>query len=69
LTRSGSPACAWTAPGGTAELRIPSQLRFNASAQQIWGLQLTRYVADKAERLQWVLIPVSAAGYASASAS
>lgn len=52
--------------GWTAELRIPfSQLRFNAAAQQVWGLQLTRYVADKAERLQWVLIPVDAAGYAS----
>jgi len=52
--------------GWTAELRIPfSQLRFNAAAQQVWGLQLTRNVADKAERIQWVLIPVSAAGYAS----
>ncbi len=52
--------------GWTAELRIPfSQLRFNAAAQQVWGLQLTRYVADKAERLQWVLIPVDAAGYSS----
>ncbi len=52
--------------GWTAELRIPfSQLRFNAAEQQVWGLQLTRNVADKAERLQWVLIPVSAAGYAS----
>jgi hypothetical protein len=52
--------------GWTAELRIPfSQLRFNAAERQVWGLQLTRYVADKAERLQWVLIPVSAAGYAS----
>ena len=52
--------------GWTAELRIPfSQLRFNAAATQLWGLQLTRSVADKAERLQWVLIPVSAAGFAS----
>ncbi|MCC6930782.1 MAG: carbohydrate binding family 9 domain-containing protein [Gemmatimonadaceae bacterium] len=52
--------------GWTAELRIPfSQVRYNAAAQQVWGLQLTRYIADKAERLQWVLIPVDAAGYAS----
>ena len=52
--------------GWTAEMRIPfSQLRFNSSTQQVWGLQLTREVADKAEQLQWVLIPVSAAGYAS----
>ena len=52
--------------GWTAELRIPfSQLRFNSAARQVWGMQLTRNVADKAERLQWVLIPVAAAGYAS----
>ncbi len=52
--------------GWTAELRIPfSQLRFNAAAAQTWGLQLTRNIADKAERAQWVLIPVSASGYAS----
>ncbi|MEP7383741.1 MAG: DUF5916 domain-containing protein [Gemmatimonadota bacterium] len=52
--------------GWTAELRIPfSQLRFNAADRQEWGLQLTRNVADKAERVQWVLIPVSAAGYSS----
>ncbi len=62
----------WTArvrvdsAGWTAELRIPfSQLRFNSSNEQVWGLQLTRNVADKAERVQWVLIPVSAAGFAS----
>ncbi len=52
--------------GWTAELRIPfSQLRFNKADAQVWGLQLTRNVADKAERLQWVLIPVSAAGFSS----
>ena len=52
--------------GWTAELRIPfSQLRFNAAPEQAWGLELTRYVADKSERIQWVLIPVSAAGFAS----
>ena len=54
------------AEGWTAEMRIPfSQLRFNAAAEQVWGLQLTRNVADKSERAQWVLIPVSAAGFAS----
>jgi hypothetical protein len=52
--------------GWTAEMRIPfSQLRFNAAPEQTWGLQLTRNVADKSERAQWVLIPVSAAGFAS----
>jgi hypothetical protein len=54
------------ADGWTAELRIPfSQLRFNAAREQVWGLQLTRHLADKSERAQWVLIPVAAAGYAS----
>src|SRR5687768_13725652 len=52
--------------GWTAELHIPfSQLRFNAGAEQTWGLELTRNIADKSERIQWVLIPVSAAGFAS----
>ena len=52
--------------GWTAEMRIPfSQLRFNAAAAQTWGLQLTRNVADRSEREQWVLIPVSAAGFSS----
>jgi hypothetical protein len=54
------------AEGWTAELRIPfSQLRFNTGAEQTWGLQLTRSVPDRSERLQWVLIPVAAAGFAS----
>ncbi len=52
--------------GWTAEMRIPfSQLRFNAAERQRWGMQLTRNVADRAERLQWTLIPVSAAGFSS----
>ena len=54
------------ADGWTAEMRIPfSQLRFNAVAEQTWGLQLTRNVADLAERVQWTLIPVAAAGFSS----
>jgi Domain of unknown function (DUF5916)/Carbohydrate family 9 binding domain-like len=52
--------------GWTAEMRIPfSQLRFNAGDRQTWGLQLTRQVPDLSERLQWVLIPEAAAGFAS----
>ncbi|MEP6834073.1 MAG: DUF5916 domain-containing protein [Gemmatimonas sp.] len=54
------------AEGWTAELRIPfSQLRFNAADGQTWGLQMTRNVADIAERVQWTLIPVAAAGFSS----
>jgi hypothetical protein len=52
--------------GWIAEMRIPfSQLRFHAGTEQTWGLQLTRHVSDKSERLQWVLIPAEAAGFAS----
>jgi len=52
--------------GWTAEMHIPfSQLRFNASPEMTWGLELTRNVADKSERIQWVLIPVAAAGFSS----
>jgi hypothetical protein len=54
------------AEGWTAEMRIPfSQLRFNAAPEHVWGLQLTRRVADRSERVQWVLIPIAAAGFAS----
>ncbi|MCI0433696.1 MAG: carbohydrate binding family 9 domain-containing protein [Gemmatimonadetes bacterium] len=54
------------ADGWVAEMRIPfSQLRFNAAAEQTWGLQLTRQIPDLSERVQWVLIPVAAAGFAS----
>jgi len=52
--------------GWTAEMHIPfSQLRFNAAPELTWGLELTRNVADKSERIQWVMIPVSAAGFSS----
>jgi len=54
------------ADGWTAEMHIPfSQLRFNAATEQTWGLELTRAIPDKNERLQWTLIPVSAAGFSS----
>jgi hypothetical protein len=54
------------ADGWTAEMRIPfSQLRFNAGAEQTWGVQFARRISDRSELLQWVLIPVSAAGFAS----
>jgi hypothetical protein len=54
------------ADGWTAEMHIPfSQLRFNAATEQTWGLELTRNIPDKNERLQWILIPVSAAGFSS----
>ncbi len=54
------------ADGWTAEMRIPfSQLRYNAGATQTWGIEMSRKMPDKSEELQWVLIPLSAAGYSS----
>ncbi|MEP6590472.1 MAG: DUF5916 domain-containing protein [Gemmatimonadota bacterium] len=50
--------------GWSAEMRIPfSQLRFNTGDNQVWGLQLTRSLPDKNERIQWVLIPRGVAGF------
>src|SRR2546430_1054086 len=55
-----------TADGWSAEMRIPfSQIRYNAAAQQVWGIQITRKIPDLSELLQWVLIPKSAAGFSS----
>jgi hypothetical protein len=46
-------------------LAAPLQRRAGADV----GLELTRNVADKSERIQWVMIPVSAAGFSSTSAA
>ena len=54
------------ATGWTAEMRIPfSQLRFPRAAQQRWGLQMDRWMPDKNEDLQWVLISQRETGYIS----
>ena len=62
----------WTAAattdstGWTAEMRIPfSQLRFPPAEHQRWGLQIDRWMPDKNEDLQWVMIPPSEQGYIS----
>lgn len=50
--------------GWSAEMRIPfSQLRFNAGEVQVWGMQLTRTLPDKNEKIQWTLIPRNSAGF------
>ncbi len=52
--------------GWTAEMRIPfSQLRFPVGSEQQWGLQIDRWIPDKNEDLQWVMIPPSETGYIS----
>lgn len=62
----------WTAAatvdsgGWSAELRIPfSQLRFPPGEQQRWGLQVDRWMPDKNEDVQWVMIPPTETGYIS----
>lgn len=51
-------ATAVDAEGWTAELRIPfSQLRFNAVAEQVWGLQFERTIARIREFSQFSFTP------------
>ena len=55
-----------TADGWTAEMRIPfSQLRFPAAEHQRWGLQIDRWMPDKNEIVQWVMIPPRETGFIS----
>lgn len=52
--------------GWTAEMRIPfSQLRFTDQAEQVWGINLNRWMPDGNEDTYWVLIPQDETGWAS----
>src|SRR5690606_34506569 len=52
--------------GWTAELRIPfSQLRFNPSDVQVWGLNMNRYIPSRNEDDYWVLVPKNETGWSS----
>ena len=54
------------AQGWTAEMRIPfTQLRFNGTDAQLWGLEISRFLPARNEEIQWVLIPRESAGFAS----
>jgi hypothetical protein len=62
----------WTAvtwvdsAGWTAEMRIPlSQLRFAASGEQIWGVNIVRSVPARNEVSYWRLVTRSQTGWAS----
>lgn len=62
----------WTAKssidsmGWTAEMRIPfSQLRYSEKEEQIWGLNINRYLPHKNEDVYWVMIPQDETGWAS----
>lgn len=52
--------------GWTAELRIPfSQLRFNNAPEQLWGLNVHRYIPTLDEDDYWVPIPRTVTAWAS----
>ncbi len=52
--------------GWTAELWLPfSQLRFNHSEEQVWGLNIKRYRPDVKEEVYWVVIGRTERGWSS----
>ena len=52
--------------GWTAELRIPfAQLRFTDQDQQVWGLNIKRWVPSRNEEVHWTLIRRTEEGFAS----
>jgi hypothetical protein len=49
-----------------AEMRIPfSQLRFNESDWQIWGLNMNRFIPSRNEDVYWILVPKNVSGWSS----
>ncbi|MDQ1352078.1 MAG: hypothetical protein QG657_2384 [Acidobacteriota bacterium] len=52
--------------GWNAEMKIPfSQLRFSNSQEPVWGMQVSRRLFRKGERIDWQFIPQDAPGYVS----
>lgn len=50
----------------TAEMRIPfSQLRFNDADEQIWGLNVNRYLPKRNEDIYWIVVPKNGTGWSS----
>ena len=55
-----------TTDGWTAEIRIPfTQLRFNAGAEQVWGINIVRNTPAKNEIVYWRLVGRNETGWAS----
>jgi len=55
-----------TSDGWTAEMKIPlSQLRFSATNDLAWGLQIVRRLSSKEEISVWQRVPVDAPGWVS----
>ncbi|UCG86104.1 MAG: carbohydrate binding family 9 domain-containing protein [Gemmatimonadota bacterium] len=52
--------------GWTAEMKIPfSQLRFSSQREQVWGVNFSRDIVRKNERVRWSWKPKEETGYAS----
>ncbi len=52
--------------GWIAELRIPfSQLRFDAANEQVWGLNINRFIPRRNEDDFWVVVPRDVTGWSS----
>src|SRR5690606_3369492 len=52
--------------GWNAEIRIPfSQLRFAAGGDQLWGVQINRWMPHAKEDVYWIVIPARETGWAS----
>ncbi|UCD23127.1 MAG: carbohydrate binding family 9 domain-containing protein [Gemmatimonadota bacterium] len=52
--------------GWVAEMKIPfSQLRFSTESEQTWGINFSRDVVRKNERVRWSWTPKEESGYAS----
>ena len=52
--------------GWTAELWIPfTQLRFNDRPDQVWGLNIRRFIPTLEEETYWVMVPRTEVGWAS----
>ncbi|WP_257453375.1 carbohydrate binding family 9 domain-containing protein [Archangium lipolyticum] len=55
-----------TSDGWVAELRIPfSQLRFNGKGEQVWGVNINRYIPRRNEDDFWVVVPRDVTGWSS----
>jgi hypothetical protein len=52
--------------GWTAEMRIPfSQLRFNDRDEQIWGINVNRWIPSNNEDIYWIAVPREESGWSS----
>jgi hypothetical protein len=52
--------------GWTAEIRIPfTQMRFDGSVAQTWGVNINRYIPQRNEGIYWIVVPREEGGWSS----